>query len=154
MLDTEYIDEHFASYESDSTHNEVASTNDTDSKSGTSEEYICDYCGQVFSQKSYLGAHMTKHRNGPAQTSFPCTVEGCSKVLKSRKGLGKHRLNIHKLRAEPRPKANVDGEKIVKLNCTQCPKWFTIQLKLDAHVRSYHQGLKVVFGAAIFGQVH
>ncbi|XP_037025408.1 zinc finger protein 501-like [Bradysia coprophila] len=146
LFETEYIDDvddDFEEYDSDYTpQNDVASADDTNSNSNTGEKYICDYCGQVFSRKSYIGAHMTKHKNGPAQTSFPCTVEGCSKVFNTRKSINRHRLKVHKLKAGPRPKVTVESEKIVKFNCQECPKWFTMQLKLDAHIRSYHHGLK------------
>ena len=50
---------------------------------------------------------------------------------------------MHKIKAEPRLKVSVVTEKKIKLSCQKCPKWFTIQEKLDAHIRREHEGLKV-----------
>ncbi|XP_037025409.1 zinc finger protein 28-like [Bradysia coprophila] len=139
----EYIDAKFEQYHYVSTaQNDVTSPVDTHSNSMSSEKYICHYCDRVFNKKTSIGAHMARHRNGPEKNKFPCTIEGCSRVYKTRELYNRHRWNSHKLRAEPRPEITPDGEKIIKLICQQCPKWFTIQLKLDAHIRSYHQGLK------------
>lgn len=101
--------------------------------------YICDYCGQQFNKKSYLGSHMIKHKNElvpkERKTHFPCNVQRCKKVYKVKKSLVDHQLKVHGIDIGPSER---------KLCCPQCPKSFPIQYKLDAHIRKKHEGLKVV----------
>lgn len=152
LYESEYIDEDFS--QDDSFDQDAGAT--TADKAYDSTKYICDYCGQEFSKKSHIGSHMTKHKNETMKEklepeTFPCTVVGCYKVFGKRKMFNRHRLNVHKLKPEPRIKvAAVVVEKRLKLNCQQCPKWFTIQYKLDAHIRRIHENLKVKINVRLF----
>lgn len=107
-------------------------------------KYICDYCGNGYDRKNELGSHMAKHKREMSVESrpkhIPCPIAGCSKVFAAKKNLNMHRVKVHKVKLERRVKI---VEKKVKYCCTQCPKWFGVQHKLDAHVRSMHEGLKV-----------
>lgn len=103
--------------------------------------YFCDYCGKGYNHKSHLASHMTAHINKieRKQKTFTCSTDGCSQVLKTKKLLEQHRLNIHKIKPERRGST----AKRAKLCCPKCPKWFAVQYKLDGHIRSKHEGLKV-----------
>lgn len=101
-------------------------------------KFICDYCGQQFDKKKHLRSHMTKHKKELVPTNFPCTVEGCEKSYKMKKSLISHKLNVHKIEPEA-----CGSNKKLKLCCDKCPKWFTNQHNLDAHVRGEHEGLEV-----------
>lgn len=109
----------------------------------TSEDakYFCDYCGKGFREKSYLGSHMTAHSRTTERKpkNYPCTVDGCSEVFKTKKPFNVHRLNVHSIE----PKSEAATEKRMKFPCTKCRQWFTEQYKLDGHIRSKHEGLKV-----------
>lgn len=70
-------------------------------------------------------------------------------MFHKRKSLTAHKLNVHKIKT-PRVKVTNTSEKKIKLCCELCPKWFTIQHKLDAHIRREHEGLKVKEGAGFF----
>lgn len=149
FYETEYIDEEFSQFDPDvrSVLDEETSVDITIANTFDDTKYVCDYCGQHFDRKSHLGSHMTKHRKENwAPTRFPCTVKGCSKVFETRRAFSKHRLGVHKIRAEPRTSVAAVPSKQEKFCCTQCPKWFLIQVKLDAHIRSKHEGLKVSLG--------
>lgn len=149
FYETEYIDEDFPQFDPDSIeHIPAESTNNINSDAGDCTKFICDYCGKEFDKKSHIASHMVKHKNEVLQKpqfpeTFPCTVEGCRKEFEKRKQFNNHRLLVHNIKPEPRPKVTTVVEKKLKLYCQQCPKWFTIQQKLDAHIREKHKGLKV-----------
>ncbi len=90
---------------------------------------------------------MTKHKNEmslePRPRHIKCTAEGCGKVFASKKNLNEHRLRVHKVKLERRVRETKVVDKKLKYCCTQCPKWFLVEHKLGAHVRSKHEGLKV-----------
>lgn len=105
-------------------------------------KYICDYCGKSFDKKSSIGSHMTMHKNeGRKPKTFACTVDGCRKVFDRRRVFNRHNLKAHNIKPKSTIKAKKD--KKVKLLCPKCPKWSTIQHKIDAHIRQAHEGLKV-----------
>lgn len=83
---------------------------------------------------------MVKHKNdlavGWRSENFSCTLEGCAKIFATKKGFSLHRLKVHKLKPE-------SIENAARLSCEKCPKMFTAQFKLDAHVRLKHEKLKV-----------
>lgn len=115
-----------------------ALTNPTTSEE---ERYFCDYCGKGFRQKSYLASHMTAHMNKIERRvkTFRCTTDGCTEVCKSKYLFNKHRLTVHNIKPVSRD-PNAPKQKFC---CQKCPKWFTEQYKLDGHIRSKHEGLKV-----------
>lgn len=143
FYEAEYIDEDFSQYDPESVVEitpvtYVTPTNDSKSNTFDGTKYICDYCDQQFDKKSHIGSHMIIHKRESSQ-QLACTVDGCAKVFANKKSLNKHRLRIHKIKAEPRVKTSA---KQLKLCCHLCPKWFTVQYQLDAHIRK-HDGLKV-----------
>lgn len=81
-------------------------------------KFICDYCQQQFDKKSQIGAHMVKHKNE-------------HKV---------HTKKVHKMNLKPLVK---DDDSDDRVQCMKCEKWFADQFRLDAHVRSKHEGLRV-----------
>lgn len=105
-------------------------------------KYICDYCDKSFDKKNSLGSHMTMHKKKCRRKTYACTVDGCRKVFQAKKLLNSHSFNVHKIKPKPASKAN--DEKKVKICCPDCPKWSTIQHKIDAHIRQVHKGLKVI----------
>lgn len=148
IYESECNDASFTQYDSESNVQSPAASSDIPNPIDHSDpfdntKYICDYCGQAFDRKSHIGSHMTKHKKEMLVKSRPktfiCSVEGCSKVLETRKLFNSHRLKVHKIKPEP-----AEGEKRVKLYCPKCPKWCTIQHKLDSHIRAMHEGLKVI----------
>lgn len=139
FYEAEYIDE---ALDPESTVNFIDIANPFDST-----KFICDYCGQQFDRKNQIGSHMVKHRNEMLDNGrpkqFPCTVVGCADVFENRKLFNNHQVEVHRTEAEARVNVPTVTEKKLKLCCQQCPKWFTIQHKLDAHIRRQHEGLKV-----------
>lgn len=110
----------------------IPPTNASNSNLFSNTKFICDICGQQFNQKSHMGSHMMKHSRQALPKSSSCGIGGCTKSFSNKKLLNDHRLKMHKK----------DTKEEIKLKCHLCPKSFTIQYKLDAHIR-YHQGLKV-----------
>lgn len=130
-------------------HDIIPSLDSDDSNPLDGARYICDYCGKGFLQKSHIGSHMIKHKKEMEKSekrivtkTFTCTVEQCSKVFETRKLLNDHRLKVHKIKAERIVATEI--EKKQKLRCPKCPKWFHVQHILDGHIRSKHEGLKVM----------
>lgn len=148
FYETEYIDEELSQYDPDSvvSDSEKFFDDNNDSNSSVGVKFICDYCDLRFGKKNHIASHMLKHKNEVVPkvrpTHFPCNVEGCTKIFQKRKSLTSHKLNVHKIKT-PRVKATSDSEKKIKLFCQRCTKWFTMQHKLDAHIRREHEGQKV-----------
>ncbi len=97
---------------------------------------------------------MTKHKNEMLgdcrEKPFPCSVTGCCKGFETRKLLNNHKLKVHKIKSEHPVMVDADDEKKMKLCCPQCPKWFSVQIKLDGHIRGKHEGLKVRWMGHLF----
>lgn len=136
FYEAEYIDEDFSPFDPDQNDTDHTPSDTDHSTADVGVKFICDYCGQNFDKKSHIGSHMMKHRN--EAENFRCSEKKCGKVFRTRLLLKGHKLAAHKLKTETR--ATVEEKD--KFHCTQCPKWFTMQIKLDAHLRK-HEGLKV-----------
>ncbi|KAG8187886.1 hypothetical protein JTE90_002430 [Oedothorax gibbosus] len=81
--------------------------------------FICRYpeCAKSFGSSQHLRRHEITH-----ESSFNCTIEGCSEVFKRKDALKKHLDNIH-YKKQP---------KLYK--CTECDKQFNKHSWLQSHM--------------------
>lgn len=76
----------------------------------------------------------------------PLDGDHCGKTLDKKNQIGSHRkgMKVHNIKAEQVVEVASEVEKNKKFSCPKCPQWFHLQHRLDGHIRSKHEGLKVL----------
>ena len=117
---------------------------------GGQKRYLCDYCGQEFTQVGLLkGHHLSKHAIGVGK--HKCHL--CSDTFSVRTTLERHLFNIHKVsldfmcavcgktfKSEANLKFHSGTHSELSFKCTQCEKSFKRKIYLQRHVKMTHSG--------------